>query len=146
MISSYQKTLKLTFNFFEYKVNNKARLKLNWSLTMFPNQLENQITNNLGLSNPQLAQFCQKWGIIELSLFGSILGNKFHQGSDIDILLQFSPNSRQGLLTLAKIKHELEKMTGRVIDIAVKESIENSENEIRRQEILKTAKVIYAQR
>ncbi len=113
---------------------------------MFPNQLENQITNNLGLSNPQLAQFCQKWGIIELSLFGSILGDQFHQNSDIDILLQFSPNSRQGLLILAKIKHELEIMTGRVIDIAVKESIENSENEIRRQEILNTAKVIYAQR
>ncbi len=113
---------------------------------MFPNQLESQITEYLGLSSSRIAQFCQKWGIIELSLFGSILGNQFHQDSDIDILLQFSPNSRQGLLTLAKIKHELEKMTGRVIDIAVKESIENSENEIRRQEILKTAKVIYAQR
>ncbi|MGK7954713.1 MAG: nucleotidyltransferase family protein [Crocosphaera sp.] len=113
---------------------------------MFPNQLENQITNNLGLSNPQLARFCKKWGIIELSLFGSILGDQFNQNSDIDILLQFSPDSRQGLLTLAKIKYELEKMTGRVIDIAVKESIENSENEIRRQEILNTAKVIYAQR
>ncbi|CCQ70373.1 hypothetical protein CWATWH0402_2691, partial [Crocosphaera watsonii WH 0402] len=51
----------------------------------------------------------------------------------LDILLRFSPNSRQGLLTLAKIKHELEEQTGRVIDIAIKESIENSENEIRRQ-------------
>ncbi|MGB5592682.1 MAG: nucleotidyltransferase domain-containing protein [Crocosphaera sp.] len=110
---------------------------------MLPNQLDKQITENLGLLSQKLAQICEKWGIIELSLFGSILGDQFHQDSDIDVLIQFAPNSRQGLLTLAKIKHELEKITGRVIDIAVKESIENSENEIRRQEILKTAKVIY---
>ncbi|CCQ56444.1 nucleotidyltransferase family protein [Crocosphaera watsonii] len=113
---------------------------------MLQNELEKKIREELGLSRTRIAQFCQKWGIIELSLFGSILGNQFSQDSDIDILLRFSPNSRQGLLTLAKIKHELEEKTGRVIDIAVKESIENSENEIRRQEILNTAKVIYAQR
>ncbi len=110
---------------------------------MVPNKPDKQIRDKLGLSSSRIAQFCQKWGIIELSLFGSILGNQFSQDSDIDILLQFSPNSRQGLLTLAKIKHELEEQTGRVIDIAIKESIENSENEIRRQEILKTVKVIY---
>ena len=57
------------------------------------------------------------------------------QGSDvtvIDLLLHFSPQAKQGLLTLAKIKHELEAHSGRKIDIALKESIETSENWIRR--------------
>ena len=40
---------------------------------------------------------------------------------------------------------KLEASIEREVDITVKESIENSENWIRRQEILKTAQVIYEQ-
>lgn len=104
------------------------------------------IQQRLGLSKEQIAQFCQQWGIQEMSLFGSILTDQFHNKSDIDILIRFNSHTRQGLLTLAKIKHQLEAKTGRLIDLLVKESIENSENPIRRQEILQTAQVIYVKR
>lgn len=109
-------------------------------------QLNPQLQQRLGLSMPEIATFCQRWHITELSLFGSVLGNQFHSDSDIDILIRLAPNTRQGLLTLAKIKHDLEARTGRAVDIALKEAIENSENWIRRNEILKTAQVIYEQR
>lgn len=113
--------------------------------TMFT-QLNPQLQQRLALSMPEIATFCQRWNIAELSLFGSVLGNQFHADSDIDILIRLAPNTRQGLLTLAKIKHDLEASTGRVVDIALKEAIEDSENWIRRNEILKTAQVIYEQR
>jgi uncharacterized protein len=109
-------------------------------------QLNPQLQERLGLSMADISAFCQQWYITELSLFGSVLGNQFHAESDIDILIRFAANSRQGLLTLSKIKHDLEASTGRLVDIALKESIENSENWIRRNEILKTAQVIYEQR
>lgn len=108
-------------------------------------KLDLQIQQRLGLSIEQIVEFCQSWYITELSLFGSILSNQFGANSDIDILIRLAPNTRQGLLTLAKIKHDLEARTGRVVDIVVKESIENSENWIRRPEILKTAQIIYEQ-
>jgi predicted nucleotidyltransferase len=114
--------------------------------TAMQTKLDFQIQQRLGLSIEQIAQFCQKWHITELSLFGSVLGNQFHTDSDIDILIRFAPNTRQGLLSLAKIKHDLEANTGRAVDIALKESVENSENWIRRNEILNTAQVIYGQR
>jgi len=95
---------------------------------------------------PEIATLFQRWHITELSLCGSVLGNRFYTNSDIDILIRFAPNTRQGLLTLAKIKYELETSTGRIVDIALKESIETSENWIRRNEILKMAQVIYEQR
>ena len=95
---------------------------------------------------PEINTFCQRWHLTELSLFGSVLGNQFHSDSDIDILIRFAPNTRQGLLTLAKIKYELETSTGRIVDIVLKESIETSENWIRCNEILKMAQVIYEQR
>ncbi|NEO53466.1 MAG: DNA polymerase subunit beta [Okeania sp. SIO3B5] len=109
-------------------------------------KLNPQLQERLGISTQEIAQFCQHWNITELALFGSVLSDRFHADSDIDILIHFAPNARQGLLTLAKIKHELENSIGRKVDIAVKESIEKSENWIRRQEILKTAQVIYEQR
>jgi predicted nucleotidyltransferase len=109
-------------------------------------QLNPQLQQRLRLSMSEIATFCQRWHITELSLFGSVLGEQFHADSDIDILIRFAPNTRQGLLILAKIKHELEASTGRSVDIALKEAIETSENWIRRNEILKTAQVIYEQR
>ena len=68
-------------------------------------QLNPQLQQRLGLSTSEITTFCQRWQITELSLFGSVLGNQFHPDSDIDILIRLAPNTRQGLLTLAKIKH-----------------------------------------
>jgi len=107
---------------------------------------DRQIQQRLGLSAEQIADFCHKWNIIELSLFGSVLSDQFRPDSDIDILINFASNARQGLLTLAKLKHELEDKIGREVDVALKDSVENSENWIRRNDILTTAQVIYEQR
>lgn len=81
-----------------------------------------------------------------MAIFGSILRDDFTEESDIDILLSFAPDVRQGLLTLAKIKRELETQLHRPVDITIKESIEASDNWIRRREILTTAQTIYEQR
>ena len=102
--------------------------------------------NRLGVSSDDISTFCQHWNISTMALFGSILRDDFTGESDIDILLTFEPDARQGLLTLAKIKHELEKQLHRPVDITIKESIETSENWIRRREILTTAQTIYEQR
>ena len=107
--------------------------------------LNPKIQQRLGLSLIEISAFCQQWQIVEMALFGSVLREDFQADSDIDILVKFAPKARQGLLTLAKIKHELEARFGRSVDIALKQSIEKSENWIRRPEILQTAQVIYEQ-
>lgn len=108
-------------------------------------ELNPNIQQRLGLSLIEISTICQQWQIVEMALFGSVLREDFQVDSDIDILVKFAPNARQGLLTIAKIKHELETRFGRPVDIALKKSIETSENWIRRQEILETAQVIYEQ-
>ena len=107
--------------------------------------LDSKIQQRLNLSDQEIAAFCQQWGIRSLALFGSILRDDFSQGSDIDLLLTFQPQVRQGLLTLARIKHTLEAKLQRPVDIALKEAITNSDNWIRREEILGTAQTIYDQ-
>ena len=94
------------------------------------------LADRLKTSSDEIAEFCQKWNIEELALFGSVLSDRFHAESDIDILLSFQPNSRQGLLTLAKIKHELESILSRDVDIVLKEAILKSDNWIHRASLL----------
>jgi uncharacterized protein len=103
------------------------------------------IEERFGLSFSELVSFCQHWQITQMALFGSVLRSDFNSDSDIDILLRFAPHARQGLLTLAQIKHQLQDRTGRAIDLITLQSVEQSDNWIRRAEILSTAVVIYEQ-
>ncbi|MBD2114412.1 MULTISPECIES: nucleotidyltransferase domain-containing protein [Cyanophyceae] len=103
-----------------------------------------QIYERLGILPLQLAEFSQRWGIAELALFGSVLRDDFRDDSDVDVLITFAPNARKGLLTLAKMQHELQAILNRKVDLVSKKSIEQSHNAIRRQVILASAQVIYS--
>jgi hypothetical protein len=109
-------------------------------------ELDSQTQQRLGLSRSEIVEFCQYWHITELALFGSVLRDEFRTDSDVDILISFAPSARQGLLTLAKIKHDLEDRLGRSVDVVPKQSVEMSSNPFRRDAILQTARVIYEQR
>ena len=93
----------------------------------------------------EIKQFCRKWNIRELSLFGSSLTDKFNNESDIDILVSFNENSHYGLFELAEMKSDLEKIYGRDVDLVTRKSVEKSSNYIRRESILSNLKSIYAE-
>jgi uncharacterized protein len=97
------------------------------------------------LPQAAIANFCQCWQVQEFYLFGSVLRDDFRLDSDIDVMVQFAPNAHWGL-EIVDMKHELEEMFGRKVDLLTKKSIEQSENWIRRKEILETARLIYVQR
>jgi uncharacterized protein len=92
-----------------------------------------------------IAQFCQRWKIQEFYLFGSILWQDFHSDSDIDVMVQFLPDARWGF-EIVDMKQELEEIFNRKVDFLTKKAIEQSENWIRRKEILETTRLVYAQR
>lgn len=104
------------------------------------------LTFNIQLPEEKLVEFCQRWKVSELALFGSVLRDDFRIDSDIDILITFAPDARRGLMTLAKMKYELEDLLGREVDLVNKSALETSHNWIRRNEILGTAQVIYVAR
>ena len=75
--------------------------------------------NARGLDIPSetIAEFCRRHRIRKLSLFGSILRADFRPDSDIDVLVEFEPGARVGLIRLAGIELELSEMLGRVVDL-----------------------------
>jgi uncharacterized protein len=89
----------------------------------------------------KIAEFCQRWSITEFSLFGSVLREDFRPDSDIDVLVSIDPTSRIGLLEMAQMQIELEKLFKRPVDLVEKEGLRNP---YRKREILRTAEVIYA--
>jgi len=88
-----------------------------------------------------LAEFCRKWRVRELSLFGSALRDDFDSKSDLDFLVSFEPGVSLDIDDLLDMKEELEARYGRPVDLVEKEALRNP---WRKHEILKTRQVIYA--
>ena len=88
-----------------------------------------------------LAEFCRKWRIRELSIFGSALRDDFGPESDLDFLVSFEQGTEFDLFDLFEMKEELEARFGRPVDLIQKEALRNP---WRKREILRTCEVIYA--
>jgi uncharacterized protein len=65
-----------------------------------------------------LEAICRRYRIRRLSLFGSTLKGSSRPDSDVDLLVEFEPDAKPGLLTMAQIEIELsELLGGRRIDL-----------------------------
>lgn len=104
------------------------------------------MTNRVSIDIPmdRIADFCRRWRITELSLFGSVLRADFRPDSDIDVLVTFEPGARWSLLDIAHMQGELEGVFGRKVDLGEKSWVERSENSIRKRSILDSLVPIYA--
>lgn len=104
------------------------------------------IKRNIDIPKKQIADFCQRWHISELALFGSVLRDDFDPDSDLDILVTFGPEADWSLLDHLRMEQELADLLGRKVELLSKRAVEKSHNWIRRREILNTAEVVYASR
>ncbi|MFN0050658.1 MAG: nucleotidyltransferase family protein [Planctomycetales bacterium] len=88
-----------------------------------------------------LTNFCQRWRVRELALFGSVLRDDFGPASDVDVLISFDDNAPWSLWDLTSMQDELSSLTGRQVDLVEKEGLRNP---FRRDRILNTRQVVYA--
>jgi len=98
---------------------------------------------HLDISESAIADYCQRWKITKMELFGSVLRDDFRSDSDVDVLVTFAPDSHWTLFDLVDMEDELTKIMGRKVDIVERHAVEHSRNYIRRKAILGTALVIY---
>jgi hypothetical protein len=101
---------------------------------------------NLKIPKEKLTDFCKRWKIIEFALFGSGLRDDFSRGSDIDVLVTFDKNAHWTLFDMVDMKEELREIFGRDVDLVSRRGIESSQNYLRREAILSSAKVIHVSR
>ena len=96
------------------------------------------------LPQAEISEFCRRWRISELALFGSVLRSDFGPESDLDVLVTFSPEANWGLLDLYQMEQELVTLLGRDVDLLTRRAVQQSRNWLRRREILSTSQVVYA--
>ena len=96
------------------------------------------------LPKEKIAAFCERWNVVEIALFGSVLRDDFGPDSDIDVLVRFRPGQYPSLFGLSKMESDLAEMVGRRVDLVERRGVEQSPNTIRRRAILNSARTIYA--
>lgn len=98
------------------------------------------------LDDKRLADVCQRWRIVELDFFGSVLRDDFGPNSDVDVLVTFAPEAAWGLLDHVQMEEELSTLLGRKVELVSRRAIERSPNWIRRRAILDSAERYYVAR
>lgn len=95
----------------------------------------------ISFDHRRLVEFCQRWQVAELSLFGSVLRGDFDPlRSDVDVLVEFSPGARIGFLALATMQEELTEIFGRHVDLVPKRGLKP----VIRDEVLSSSELLYA--
>jgi predicted nucleotidyltransferase len=95
------------------------------------------------LNREQIAEFCQRWRITELALFGSVLRADFRPDSDVDVLVSFASDAHWTLFDMVHMQNEMSQILGREVDLVSRRGLEASRNYLRRDAILSSAEVVH---
>jgi predicted nucleotidyltransferase len=95
---------------------------------------------NIRADASSLADLCRKYRVQELSLFGPAARGGMRPDSDLDIIVEFDPGARVGLIKFVSFAEEMEALTGRSVDLVTRRGLKPWV----RPAVLKDAKVIYA--
>ena len=75
------------------------------------------VATGIDVPMKRIEAFCQRFGVEELALFGSILREDFGPDSDVDIMLKFRPGHGFTFENTPEIQDELESIFGRRVDV-----------------------------
>ena len=87
-----------------------------------------------------LAELCRRYDVKELVLFGSSARGKMRPDSDVDLLIEFAPGVRTGLIKFQSLVEELESLIGHPVDLVTKRGLKPWVS----SEVLKDARLLYA--
>ena len=80
--------------------------------------------HGIEIPKDRIAEFCRKWMITELSLFGSVLREDFGPDSDVDVLVSLADDAPWSLFEWVDMIDELEALFGCSVDLAVERHVE----------------------
>jgi len=97
------------------------------------------ITDGIDVSSEQLADLCRRFGVTELSVFGSAARGEMREDSDIDLLVEFDSQAKIGW-EFFDLEMELANLFARKVDLGTKTSLKPRV----RASALRDARILYA--
>jgi hypothetical protein len=88
----------------------------------------------------KIIDFCQRYQVRRMALFGSVLRDDFRPDSDVDVLVVFDPAARITLMTLGKMKRELSGIFQRPVDLVPQDGLKP----VIREAVISSAQEVYA--
>jgi predicted nucleotidyltransferase len=99
---------------------------------------------NLKIERRSLSALCRRHHVKKLAFFGSVTRSDFRPASDVDVLVEFSPNQPTGLGRMVDLREELSLLLGgRRVDLATLAILKNPH---RRETIQRDLSVVYEAR
>jgi predicted nucleotidyltransferase len=93
----------------------------------------------VSVDRDRIAEFCRRHHVRRLALFGSVLRDDFGPGSDIDVLVEFEPDTFVGF-RIVEMEDELSQSLGRKVDLVTARAL----NHRIRERVLSEAQTQYA--
>jgi len=87
----------------------------------------------------QIFELCRKNKVKELSIFGSRARGDHREDSDYDLLVEFQPSARIGLIEYSRMQIDLSDLLGRKVDLVPK----NGLKPLIKERVLAEAEPIY---
>ena len=78
---------------------------------------------NIKFPKRSLQQFCERYQVRRLALFGSVLRNDFRPDSDVDVLVVFEPSAMVTFMTLGRMQRELSTIFQRPVDLVPQDGL-----------------------
>jgi predicted nucleotidyltransferase len=91
------------------------------------------------LGEDRIAEVCRRYGITELSVFGSVARGEDTPRSDVDLLYVLAPDATLGW-DIVDLRDDLEEILGRPVDLVPKSGLKW----VIRDRVLAEARVVYA--
>lgn len=88
----------------------------------------------------ELADLCRRYGVRELSMFGSAVRNEMRADSDLDLLVEFLPEAQVDLVDYAGLMLDLSRLLERKVDLVSKKGLKP----LIRAAVLQEARLLYA--
>src|SRR5436305_14549133 len=71
----------------------------------------------------RIAEICRRYGVKELCVFGSAVRRELRADSDVDLLVDFEPEARIGVVMFANLNRALAELLGGRVDLAAKSGL-----------------------
>ena len=98
----------------------------------------------LEVSRDELAAYCERWRIAEISLIGSIPPSVDAE-EPVEFLVRFQPDVMRRYADAVAMERELSEMVGRDVELVDYRSVVDwGDNYVRRRAILESARTVYA--
>lgn len=97
-------------------------------------------SHKIKIPEKKIRDFCLKYQVQRMALFGSVLREDFRPDSDIDILVVFDPSARITFMTLGKMRRELSVLFQHPVDLVPEEGLKPAI----RETVLSSAQEVYA--